>query len=245
MRRLLFFCTLFSLVSLLQAQNTFSGVVTDRKGEPIPNVKIQALDSEQHVLTNLDGTFTLATLADVKQLQAVYIGMKTKTFRARPFQEITLRESSTFGSGYHGYKFMLSLQGVFPFNMDYDSPAMGLSIGQIKNFGWYTKVFWTTNNNKSNYIATTIGGMVRLGCPLYFTLGIGVIGRSVSSEYVDGNYYKESGYPFHSGGLVFEPGLLLCLNDYFINLGTTFSVSDHFNNNISPASLSIGVGYCF
>jgi len=242
---------LVSLVALLvvgfvaSAQNVFNGTVVDKDGNPISSVKVEVVDSEKSSLTNLDGTFSIEAPANAEMLKFSYLGMNAKTIKGKSDMVVTLRNANRWSGVYDNYQYLVAVQGVIPSNFQYDSPAMGFTFGKVKELGWYAKALWTMNNVKANYMSATVGGMMRMGCPIYLYLGGGVASRVVAGKLTDGNYYKDTKSPINSVGFVADAGLMLRLNDFFVNAGVLVNFSDHFEGNISPASFNVGVGCCF
>lgn len=71
-----FFLLLGSLY--LSAQNTVSGTVTDKKGNPIPGAKVEIKGGTESTITELDGTFTLETKIPAQKVKVYYVGMQSK-----------------------------------------------------------------------------------------------------------------------------------------------------------------------
>lgn len=59
MKKIFLFALLLSAGISLSAQNTVSGTVTDKKGNPIPGAKVEIKGGTESTITELDGTFTL------------------------------------------------------------------------------------------------------------------------------------------------------------------------------------------
>ncbi len=60
--------------SHLSAQNTVSGTVTDKKGNPIPGAKVEIKGGTESTITELDGTFTLETKIPAQKVKVYYCG---------------------------------------------------------------------------------------------------------------------------------------------------------------------------
>lgn len=244
MKRIVFSAFFILSGFAMSAQNIVNGTVIDKGGNPIASAKVEAVGTDKSCLTNLDGTFSLEIPQNADRLKIDYLGMKAKLVKAEQGLTVTLREASRWSGVYDEYQNVMSIQGLLPSNFQYDTPAVGFTFGRVKEAGWYLKALWTMNNVKANYAAVIAGGMIRLGCPVYLYLGGGICSREIAHNLTDGNYYKDTRYPINSIGYAVDAGLMLRINDFFINAGTIINFSDHFSGNISPASLNIGVGFC-
>lgn len=244
MKKLVFSAFLALVGFAASAQNVCKGTVVDKDGNPVAQAKVEVVGAETSCLTDLDGTFSIEVPATSDMLKVVYLGMSTKTVKAKPEMTVTMRKASQWSGVYDSYQPMFSIQGLIPSSFEYDAPAMGISFGQVKELGWYTKALWTMNNTKCNYAAAIVGGMFRLGCPIYLYLGAGISAREVIGAETDGNYYRDTREPFNAHGCAVDAGLMFRMENFFLNAGTIVNFSDHFNGNISPLSFSIGVGCC-
>ena len=87
-----FFLLLCSLY--LSAQNTVSGTVTDKKGNPIPGAKVEIKGGTESTITELDGTFTLETKIPAQKVKVYYVGMQSKEQKVKPDRKSTRLNSS-------------------------------------------------------------------------------------------------------------------------------------------------------
>src|SRR5688500_18064461 len=78
MRKILF-CTLAVLLTLhVWAQRTVTGVVTDDRGNPVPNASVQIKGTNLGTVTGPDGSFSLNVPADARTLVFSAVDMATE-----------------------------------------------------------------------------------------------------------------------------------------------------------------------
>lgn len=165
---------------------------------------------------------------------------------------------------------MLMPQVVFPQNLKYDTPALGLAIGQMDKWGWYlkgvyrpfpntvgsfftedTNRYWTTGNETVGYYAVTAGAIFPIKGLLSGYVGAGHSSRVVAWQMADGNYYvidkysyqgfKNEGYT--SLGWIIDAGLMARFKRLSFNVGVLLNPTntDYFATYV----LNAGVGFCF
>ena len=155
---------------------------------------------------------------------------------------------------------MLMPQVVFPQNLKYDTPALGLAIGQMDKWGWYLKGvyrsfpntvgsfftedanrYWTTGNEKVGYYAVTAGAIFPIKGLLSGYVGAGHSSRVVAWEMADGNYYTNEAYSHQgfSDGWVADVGLMCRFGRIAFNAGAMVSVPQ------TKYVLNAGIGFCF
>jgi hypothetical protein len=61
-----------------QQQNSVSGKVTDKSGQPLPGVTVVVKGTTQGTVTNADGSYTLSNIPENAILQFSFVGMKTQ-----------------------------------------------------------------------------------------------------------------------------------------------------------------------
>lgn len=236
------------------AQTTVNGTVTDKKGNPIPGAKVEIPGTEESVLTDLDGTFSLTTSSMPEMVNVYYVGMQPKSQAVTPDMLVRLAKTTWWNKKPDTWQWFAALQGAFPESGG--SPAFGMSVGCMKSYGFYAKAIfsgipstshewddfttlkpWTKGNRKSGTLAFAVGGMIRLGCPFYFNLGLGYMKRTVAWELSDGSWakYNDNSY----SGLCIDAGLTLRCGDHFLVNGGILT-----GTKIAHAPY-IGIGYSF
>ncbi len=142
------------------------------------------------------------------------------------------------------------------------TPAFGVHAGMVKNFGFYGRLLFNgtlkddshqysgyyddigfhymLKNGKANHVfqAATIGGMLRLWCPIYLNIGVGLANSQVSYKLRNGDYivHHDSTKDYTGGG---EVGLSLRINNLMVGAGyMNFHGGD-------VGAVSFNVSYCF
>ncbi len=258
------------LTTTCPAQNIIRGTVKDKKNTPIANAKIEVIGSTETSMTDFDGNFSIIVPNKSQKIKVLYVGMRDKTAKIEPEMSITLREENFWNNEPNKYQWLLSPQAVFPQNLRYDNPALGLTIGRVKKWGWYIKGvyrpfptiqgefhqseanhYWTTGNEEIGYYAITLGAIARLNGPIHAYLGAGHSSRLVAWEMAGGDYYKNNDYSYEgfyneankvSMGWIADAGVLLRFKSFTINGGAMLYLSPtYFTNYV----LNVGLGYCF
>lgn len=240
-------------VAQLTAQTTVTGTVTDRKGNPIPGAKVEIPKSNESVLTELDGTFSLSTQTAPKYVKVYYVGMQTKKKKVSPDMTIKMSKTNWWNEKPDHYRWFVEANAAFATN-EYEKPSLGLTIGRVKHIGFYVKgvysskqstfadmdkynsPYWTTGKTKHSFSAAVCGFMVRLGCPLYFNYGIGYSEDKFAWQVSDGNYIKVN-EDSHDGPC-FDMGLTLKVKKLMLSGGVTGPDTPCINTYI-------GIGYSF
>ena len=131
-----FFLLLGSLY--LSAQNTVSGTVTDKKGNPIPGAKVEIKGGTESTITELDGTFTLETKIPAQKVKVYYVGMQSKEQKVKPNMLIKMSDSNWWREKPDKYQWLIGAQTALPDCEDI-KPSFGLMLGRVKKIGWYVK----------------------------------------------------------------------------------------------------------
>ena len=94
-RILLLSLFLVATTLVLRAQNVVTGTVVDRDGNPIPGAKVEIIGSTESTITELDGTFSIATESPAEKVRVLYGGMQTKVKKVKPDMVIGKRPGGT------------------------------------------------------------------------------------------------------------------------------------------------------
>lgn len=233
----------------LKAQNVVTGTVVDRDGNPIPGAKVEIVGSTESTITELDGTFSIATKSPAEKVRVLYGGMQTKVKKVKPDMVIKLRETTWWNRKPEKYDWLISVQGAFP-ESGVKNPSLGLMLGRVKNIGWYVKgvyspgkstegdyvaypddsdmiSYWTTGKDKRSFYAATAGVLVRLQSPIHAYVGAGYASRKVAWELADGTYFKNTEYSYN--GFALDYGLMLRVGMVTLNGGVLMSLADGCN----------------
>lgn len=255
----LFGIFLWAGVASLSAQNTVSGTVTDKKGNPIPGAKVEIKGGTESTITELDGTFKLDTKTPAKKVKVYYVGMQPKEQKVKPDMLIKMSDSSWWREKPDKYRWLVGVQVALPEHEDIN-PAFGLMLGRVKNIGWYVKgvyskapdtdgsiepndyyyTHWLTGKTKQSYWNATAGFIARLWSPLHVYVGVGYSNRKVAWETFDGSCLEYE--PDCYCGAVIECGLMLKVKKFFINGGVMLNNDlNYFKDRVG----NFGIGMYF
>lgn len=229
---------------------SIAGTVFDKKGNPIPGVKVQALTADVFSITDLEGNFQMDVPDGTRKVQALYAGMVDKTQRISPEMTIVMKNENMWNKPPHQAKWFIVPQVIFP-ERGIKNPAFGVMAGRMKKFGVYAKFFfrpgvktthtmygyeyWTTGVEKHGYWGIIGGGVARVWGGLHLYLGVGYQDFQVAWQLTDGSYARNLSYS--SSGLAPEGGILLKLGMINITGGTIF-MGDSF-----AGSFGIGINF--
>lgn len=245
----------------LSAQNIVSGTVTDKKGNPIPGVKVEILGGTESTITELDGTFRLETGSPARKVKVYYAGMQPKAQKVKPDMLIKMSETSWWNEKPDKYRWFLGAQIVIP-NFDEVRPSYGFMLGRVKNIGWYVKgvynkpqstvgaysennmkeYYWTTGESKQSFWSATGGVVARLWSPIHLYAGLGYGQRKIAWQLHNGSYYEYCP-DTHNELLVVDGGIMLKMKRFFINGGISFlhGYNGWCDANYVAANAGIGV----
>lgn len=242
----------------LAAQNTVSGTITDKQGEPLPGAKVVVKGRDISTLTELDGTFKLDSEKPVRKIIVYYGGMRPRTINVEPLK-VELSKVTWWNRKPDKYRWFASLQAGFP-EADMSFPSFGLMLGGMKNFGWYVKGlyrpfkstdeviwdkekndFWTTGKSKNSFYSATGGFILRLWCPIHLYAGAGYAKRKVTWELYDGSCVEYA--PESYDGAVLDFGLMFRVNRFFVSGGSIYVIQKDGKGNDFVGN--VGIGYCF
>lgn len=243
------------------AQYVTTGQVVDKAGNPISGARVEAKGSKVSSTTGIDGRFKLETPKAVEKVKVSSAGRLTKTQEVSGNMSITLENSTWWTRPATRYQFFVSPQVTLPSTDGKDIP-FGLMVGVVKNIGIYARYvqsampstsaeldnndvydpFWT--DKKTGYQAITGGLILRLGSPLYLTVGGGISNRKVAMQHQTGTWYDVKGYHSYSDlsykGACAEVGLMMKIGHVMINGGSTM-----WNTKKPYFGANFGVGYMF
>lgn len=246
------------------AQYTTTGQVVDAAGNPISGAHVEAKGTDVFVTTGVDGRFTLETTKIVRKVKVRSAGHLPKKQEVSSNMTILLENDNWWSRPATRYQFFISPQVTIPNFKGGDVP-FGVMIGVVRNIGiyaryvqskmpdtsmefvsdeyWYNSAdyqYWT--DKETGYQAITGGLIIRLGCPLYATIGAGYIHRKVAMQHITGKWYELKDYKRGSSykGLGVEAGLMMKLGHVMINgSGICWNLKDGL------FGANFGIGYVF
>lgn len=232
------------------AQTAITGTVTDTKGVPMPGAKVQVKGTNESVLTNMDGTFSIVTDRPNPKLTAEYAGWATTTERGKDGMTIKMGKTGWLRFKPERYNVFFGVNAAFPdTNPKYAAP--GLMIGVVKNFGLYVKgqfngtvddvggEGWFTGNDKRKYWSASGGLIARVKGPIYLYAGCGYEDRTVYWEFQDGEYAKH--YENCYDGVMVEAGAMLRFGRFFVQGGVQVNAEE----NLQFPKGNFGLGIYF
>lgn len=245
------------------AQETVTGVVVDKKGNPLPGVRIEVPGTPDQTISDLDGTFTLyRSDQSKKKVYATYAGMNPKKVKIKDGMRIKMKEYNWWTKKPDKWNWFVNAIVAVPNNPFVSdkshhvmNPAYGIMFGRVKNWGYYVKGITNTFNGslsewneetsgfidkqKSTYWSATGGAIVRLGCPIHLYVGAGYSDythciRNMSGEWFD---YSDS----RVKGLNVEYGLMLRIRKVMVSLGASWGNA----TDEDKCAGNFGIGYTF
>lgn len=241
----------------LSAQNTVSGTVKDKKGNPIPGAKVKVKGGTESTLSELDGTFKLESNEPIKKIMIYYGGMRPRELKIEPLS-VQLHKDSWWTRRPDKYRWFASLQAGFPESMS--SPSFGLMVGGMKSIGWYVKGLyrplqstsydnetgiyndhWLTGKSKNSFYSATGGFVLRLWCPIHIYFGAGYAKRKVAWGLTGDKYLRYD--PDCYDGAALDFGLMLRVNRILVNAGSIYTIKNGDKGNEFVGN--VGIGYCF
>ena len=88
---------LFGVTSVVEAQKTVTGTVTDTKGEPLYGVTIRESEAKNTAVTDLNGHFQIQVSTDAAILQFRYMGMEPykASVKGKASLSVKMKEETT------------------------------------------------------------------------------------------------------------------------------------------------------
>lgn len=169
--------------------------------------------------------------------------------------DLYLRAETPFDWLRNGVNFML-LNGAFS---TAPQTSFGLTIGQVKQWGWYASVMTNFNFSKADLtcdengliedaplsysfkekvtsrFSVTAGGMYKLGCPLYLYAGVGYGKRTLLWKLDDGRLAEPSSGTYK--GVSFDAGLMAHIKGFSVSAGVTTIGTGYME-------FKAGIGFC-
>lgn len=244
----------FALLPTVWAQETVTGIVVDKNGNPLPGVKIEIPGTPDQTISDLDGSFSISLSNPSKRkLLASYAGMNSRKMKLKDGMKIKMSESNWWTQKPDEWNWFVDAVVAIPNTpgQDFMNPAYGLMVGRVKKFGYYVKGVTNTfgdktigndydfqgfvENEKSTYWSVSGGGIIRLGCPIHLYVGAGYANYKVIAENLSGDKFHFR----NQNNFVFDLGLMLRIKQVTLSLGIspTIPTGDGAGN--------FGIGYSF
>ena len=253
-----------SLVASSNKAKIVSGILLDKKNNPLPGATVQVVGGSESTTTDVDGTFAFEVPMALEKIAIMQNGYEKKVKRITSGEMVirTRRATKWFINASAHLGLVHDLPG-FPYLFNHHL-GLGLMFGQTKNWGWYTRVSVNENFNDSymyvdpdgdgyrddcHYVdvvklALAVGVTKRLSNPLYLYSGVGFEANMSNGRFADKVMIGGSEYPLYGGhGCEFDLGFLIKPTSKFnINLGATLFTD--FEECIG-VDLNLGFGVSF
>lgn len=267
----LLICVLMAFPLLIRAQ--ISGVVTDQNGTPLIGVVVQTADATQSTVTDFDGYFEL-NISEGTPIQAAFLGYKTVNANAQKQMQIIMRQKGAKpimpqGEDDIPWSMFVLANGMtaIPF-----SPAVGLTIGMVREFGWYINAmtgfgfhmhdgvsrnglipgsidvlpFYTGESSKQTF-SVTAGGVARLGkAPVYVYLGVGWAYKTIAFQTNDNKWIAYETEPYSNWSplhsVALETGLTANIKGFALSIGYEPLIGIGGYNSSKNAAHEIKIG---
>jgi opacity protein-like surface antigen len=251
MKKLLMLSVALATLSMpAMAQNAITGTVTDTKGAPMPGAKVQIKGTNESVLTNMDGTFSIVTNKKNPKLRAEYAGWDATTKTGKDGMVIKMGKSSWLHFKPEKSQFFVGVNAAFPeSNLKYASP--GIMLGVVKNIGFYLKGQfngtvsddkyrngWFNGNDKRKYWSASGGLIARIYGPIYLYGGCGYEERKIYWELMDG-CYVENDYDSYDGVMV-EGGAMLRFGCFYVQGGIQLNAKE-IDSKLRKGNFGLGI----
>ncbi len=237
----------------LSAQNIINGKVTDKKGNPLPGVKIDIHGTDDSVYSNVDGTFEIdASLS--RSATFNYGGMNQKRTKIKPDMVVKM------GKGNKNRE-LLGNHYLIGFSLSGDNLAPGFMFaygGMIKGyfrFQHYSPIadfkfepnLQYSFNSGNTYTSGSLGAMLRLKSPFYVYAGVGITSsrlyyyneedgvyffpdRKKESEFDYTELYEIYNEQYFSKGILLDFGFMMSFKRIYANLGIAVNVRNRDND---------------
>ena len=232
------------------AQQVTKGVVTDKAGNPISGARVEVKGTSFSTTTGIDGRFSLETPMMIDKVRVSSAGRVTRKVDVTPDMVVVMRPTSYWHNPPTRYQFFAGFQLSVP-NFSRGDVPMGVMVGVVKKVGLYGRFvtcgqpsttksmpegsgysyyekapyyyYWAEEGGKTGYTAITGGLVIRLGSPIYLTLGVGYAQRKLARLHSSGEWVEmHSNYEGGSRkGLATEAGVMIKFGHFLINAGST------------------------
>lgn len=238
-------------LQLASAQNVLKGKVVDHDGNPIAGAKVENAKGNEQTTTDMNGQFFLEADLPVKKVNVYYMGLQTAHKKAKADMLVKMSGICWWSTKPEKYSWFVGPQVAIT-SRNYIKPVFGLTIGRVKNWGWYVKGLyskgsdndygtfdtWTTNDFTPGYWSATGGIIRRCFGQIHLYAGAGYSSMDRGIKHTDG--YYDSVIIKGEDGITYELGLTLRMKHFFINGGGMFKES-----GATHAIANFGLGYIF
>lgn len=239
------------------AQTTVTGTVVDTKGDPMPGAKVQVKGTNEYVITNMDGTFSMQLDNPKSKLVSQYVGWNTEIKKAKDGMTIIMGKTSWWKQKPQKYQWFVGANVALPGKGSdmFAGAAPGIMFGRVKNIGWYVKGQFngttdshdcstgTTGKTKTNLVSATLGGIVRLASPIHFYAGVGYMEYDILDEHACGGYSSRKGNSHSFDDYMgVDAGFMVRYKHLLVQTGAQW-LMHHDQNDMLIGNF--GVGYIF
>lgn len=261
--------TLFA-VPLAWGQETVTGTVVDRKGKPLPGVKVEIPGSTDFTISDLDGTFKITPYsAKDKKAQFSYAGMNSRKKKLKGGMKVKMKEYNWWSQHPDEWSWFANAMVAIPTVDKPITPAYGLMVGRVKKWGFYVKGVTNTFgvnatgtfdnygdyyegygpfqgfpvDCKNRYWSVTGGFIFRLWSPIHFYAGAGYSDFSYLVQNGKGEWFKDRAYSQADASI--DWGFMIRLNRVTVTAGYNVGYGDDYYENYGRCAGNFGIGYTF
>ncbi|MDE6521427.1 MAG: carboxypeptidase-like regulatory domain-containing protein [Muribaculaceae bacterium] len=264
---LLLIFTCFSnsaIADVIQQKDTVTGIVIDKKKQPLPGAKVEIVGQSYSAFTDLDGRFNIKCDPGAKKVLVTYPKLRAAKKKIKPDMTVQIgrswKQNPEHFQWFVGANIGIGLTETYTssdnfyyndYEDDFVSPTISVMAGRVREVGWYVKAFvnpsvrmidpdWSDfPDNKCSNFGAILGGMLRLGCPLHLYLGGGFVRTNFSN-------LNKVQYNYSNYGWQIDIGLLFRIKDNFginwsMNLGGDTKHDAYMYGSFS----NLGVCYFF
>lgn len=242
-----------AIADVIQKKDTVSGIVIDKKKQPLPGAKVEIMGQSYSAFTDIDGRFNIKCDPGAKKVLVTYPKLKAAKKKIKP--DMTVQIGRSWKQVPENYQWFVGANiGIgltevyiddYNYEEDFMSPTISIMAGRVKAVGWYVKAFvnpsvgpyWTDSLNERCFNnGLILGGMVRLGCPLHLYLGGGFAYTKLS---------QMPSFLYNRYSWQIDMGLLFRIKDNFgINWSWNIGTNNRYNYMYGSVT-NIGVSYFF
>lgn len=154
-----------AVADVIQKKDTVTGLVIDRKKQPLPGAKVEIVDQPYSAFTDLDGRFNIKCEPGAKKVLVTY--PKTRAIKKKIQPDMTVQVGRTWRQVPERYQWFvganIGIGMTFPdiilqrtwvedeyygsyydedyYGADFYSPTISVMAGRVKVVGWYVKAF--------------------------------------------------------------------------------------------------------
>ena len=142
-----------AFADVIQQKDTVTGIVIDKKKQPLPGAKVEIMGQPYSAYTDFDGRFNIKCEPGAKKVRVTYPKLKAAKKKIKP--DMTVQIGRSWKQVPEHYQWFVGANiGVgmtstelyyeparFGWYADYAGPNISIMAGRVKAVGWYLKYF--------------------------------------------------------------------------------------------------------